>query len=303
MGLPGLSDLPDQTDLDIVILAYLYRKAMTSNGVVGAWKHGQLPRLAARVRSYSKLHDDLQAVFVGHPNPYDLSATLRLASNVFVERMENENRRWFRRAKPLSGQLKREVGSIATRFQLGAMSGLGLLLGGDYQRPEPGELERLRTRLARVDNAFGKLTLNWITELEEGMSTVQRVQRMSLIRYRTALALHAWQRRHGYLPATLDRLVSDGLLQEVPEDLFGDRLHYSPDRALIWSNGRDGINHGGVVGRQNGNGLRTLTTLFEMIAPPARRRAPPPPMPESKAAGVDRVTFVGLRPKSTTTAP
>ncbi len=62
----------------------------------------------------------------------------------------------------------------------------------------------------------------------------------------TTLALRRAFDRQGKLPATLDSLVKDGLLDAVPADPFDAQpLRYDPARRLLWSIGSDDVDQHG----------------------------------------------------------
>ena len=65
---------------------------------------------------------------------------------------------------------------------------------------------------------------------------------------RTVLALRLYELRHGALPAALQALVGDGILEAVPVDPFADEpLRYSRERRVVWSVGPNETDEGGVA--------------------------------------------------------
>jgi len=62
-----------------------------------------------------------------------------------------------------------------------------------------------------------------------------------------AFALRILRRETGSYPATLDEVLTKGLMPEVPIDLFDGRpLRYSAERRLLWSVYENGADDGGV---------------------------------------------------------
>ena len=69
---------------------------------------------------------------------------------------------------------------------------------------------------------------------------------------RTILALRLYELRHGALPAALQALVVDGILEAVPIDPFCDEpLRYSRERRVVWSVGPNETDEGGAVGPED----------------------------------------------------
>lgn len=67
-----------------------------------------------------------------------------------------------------------------------------------------------------------------------------------------AIALRLYWDDYGQLPATLDDLVTGGLLEAVPLDPFdGAPLRYDRARAVVWSIGADGRDDGGDPAQEN----------------------------------------------------
>ncbi len=72
---------------------------------------------------------------------------------------------------------------------------------------------------------------------------------------RTALAVCAWRKVHGELPQTLEEVVAAGWLPELPDDpmaavpqaLRYERWPDDPQRAVVWSVGRDGVDDGDAM--------------------------------------------------------
>lgn len=236
------------------------------------------------------------AVLEGHPEPFDLAATLRHVSELQVERLENLERPWHDQRRRGATRLREEVQSATVILGMDMMTRLGLSFGGEYSPLDAGTISRVRKQLAAVENPFGKIVLRSMMSEDADDTTVliYFLRRAEFARSRTALALHVYRGRHGHLPERTGQLISDGILTEVPQDPFGDDVHFSPERGIVWSNGPDGMDHGGVDARFHGNTLQFLHKFMEVIIPRDKRRPLPPPMPEPRVPGVDRVTYVRL---------
>ena len=294
MSLRTVAALPDFREWELVHAAYCARM-VGEPGRLWSWiRNGRFA--FNRIRASSLRHRDLQAILREHPSPFDLPETLRLASNLYLEQLASLELSWNHRRKNVEAKLQQEIGTISRQLRLDAMSTLELGFGGDYEPLDEYTTIRISKRLSSLRNPFGKMLLQSVVHGYRDTSTiaVHFVQTGTLVIHRTTLAVHLYQRRHGRLPERLDQLVSDGILKEVPADPFGDVLHYSAERAIVWSNGPDGIDHGGIDGRFHSDGLRMFQPFFDMIIPRDKRRPLPPPMPKPRVPGVDRVTYVML---------
>lgn len=69
----------------------------------------------------------------------------------------------------------------------------------------------------------------------------------SLSAVRIAVALHRFERRHGYWPAALEALVPE-FLPEVPHDPFdGQPFRYRPELGVVYSVGKNLLDDRGAV--------------------------------------------------------
>ena len=95
--------------------------------------------------------------------------------------------------------------------------------------------------------------------LQMSMPTIQSIvdigdRQLALRRLSaTMIALRMAFDRDGKLPATLNDLVTTGLLDQVPIDPFDEQpVRYDPQRALLWSINDDEEDDGGVASRGTG---------------------------------------------------
>jgi hypothetical protein len=105
-----------------------------------------------------------------------------------------------------------------------------------------------------------------------------------------AVAAERYRRTHGDWPASLDALVADGLLKQVPADPYDEaplRYHVRDDRILIYSIGTDREDNGGTFDNKAGSTRGTdvgftLWNVSQRRLPPLPAAEPPAPPPGPK---------------------
>jgi hypothetical protein len=196
-------------------------------------------QLLARFASGTFLGPETNAVLT-----YDALETVRNLNKVMIPSLENTKRSYVDQELSL---LKYGV-SLTSGYPVNAAAG------------KTGTAEwiakmQYRWATARVRNALGNqfvaMLCQAIREMTDEVSFYRRTQRESI---RTHLALRRYQLRHGRTAPNLDALVKDGLLPNLPMDLFnGSVLRYDPKRKLLWSVGENGKND---FGRTSAWGMR-----------------------------------------------
>lgn len=105
----------------------------------------------------------------------------------------------------------------------------------------------LRSYLRFSHNAIGKLFFQIIVPASRGVVTNHRNQEAQLQALRILCALRLYHLEQGRLPDSLSDLVPE-FFEAVPLDPFdGQPFRYLPEQALIYSVGRNGIDHGGSI--------------------------------------------------------
>lgn len=294
----SLARLPDFSASNLVVASYLGLDSIKLESIPRLIRSLGFGHVERQIRNHAAQCADVLRVLEGHPKPFDLAATLRQASDLYEEQLENLERPWHSQRRERALQLRDRIRPAAVALKLTQDVRFGLMFGGEYSGPGPGRIAYFKKQLAAVENPFGQLVLSSLDMDDQHGQFVTLFfrQRARIARIHTALALHFYNRRHGHFPERLSQLVSEKALKEIPKDPFGDRLHYSRQRGIVWSNGPDGMNHDGVDARFHNNGFEFLQNLAQTFIPPGRLRPLPPPLPEPRLPGVDRVTYFILPP-------
>ncbi len=182
----------------------------------------------------------------GHPRPFDLADTARLAGEIAREAIARLPRPW-----------RDEPCRVRPRLAERLAAWPATLRPLPLTRPRSVDSKTLgsaRDALRRVDNPVGCLLvlsqtgLDWTTD--GGISRMLDVESRYLLAdaraTRAIVALRLYERRHGRVPAALADLVAEDLLDSVPIDPFDGRpLRYSAQKRLLWAVGHDRVDDGG----------------------------------------------------------
>ena len=130
---------------------------------------------------------------------------------------------------------------------------------------------RITQQVRGVANPLGKhLLVEYVLPGERRLPFIYR-NRLEVTR--AILAIQLYLREHLSLPAATGDLIKQGILKEWPTDPFdGKPLRYSREKAIVWSVGPDGVDHGGV--REERHGDLQFLNQFQ----PAAKRLPTPPV-------------------------
>jgi len=103
-------------------------------------------------------------------------------------------------------------------------------------------------------NGRGDLFVEFIlTALEKGLLDAAPSTAVTVEATRAVVALHAFEKAKGHLPADLGQLVPE-YLEAVPRDSFdGKPLRYSRAKRIVYSVGSDLIDRGGSTGAAGGD--------------------------------------------------
>jgi hypothetical protein len=145
--------------------------------------------------------------------------------------------------------------------------------------------EKQKGAFARVEKAHKESSSLVVRLLMPALTKVSDANQRSQACLRCALvgvAAERYRIRNNQWPATLGKLVDDGLLKAIPVDPYdGQPLRYKlrPDGAVVYSIGHDGVDNGGNINRERP--LDSGVDLgFELWNVSVRRQPPQLPHPE-----------------------
>ncbi len=112
-------------------------------------------------------------------------------------------------------------------------------------------LSQAKTHYARVKNPIGRLYeivfLKRMTQMWTQIDIVQLRSDLNRVSFlKTLLAVQDYQKRYARWPASVDDLVHQKMIKELPKDYFtGKALRYDSQNRQIWSVGENGIDEKG----------------------------------------------------------
>lgn len=249
MRMPGLVRLPDDNDLQRAV------EAMVS---LGRPKR-PIPFPTDANAELDSRAAGLLELLKGHTAPFDKEATLRLAVECYGEALQHIESPGTLHRSELRRQLEKESAAWPLALSLRADEMIALVLGHE-QATVPGDvIERSRQQLREMYNPLGRHFVSGLLPDQEVQIYANVCARMTADGAR--LAIRAYEQKAGALPTDLAALVNLGVIEQLPRDPFGDVLHYSPERRLLWSVGPNGIDDGGrndVDGPQRRELLRRI---------------------------------------------
>jgi hypothetical protein len=263
-----IDELPDNDDPQKAVASLVYHLRPKAKS---EWVDAINRQVDERERLILKLLE-------GHGAPISKRDTLELASSIYLEALANLSAPWKEQTWSVRGDLQKEAASWSEALSAKTIDALPLILLHEQESVSDDALATARKRIEEMRNPLGKHLVS-----ENDPATIVQMHffsRTSLQGRRTMLALRLHERRHGKLPESLDVLVESGLLAAPPTDPYGDLLHYSPERRIVWSNGPDGVDHGGIPQRED---ARAIYELMRKMRPVG---APEPMEPEKDDAPV-----------------
>lgn len=128
---------------------------------------------------------------------------------------------------------------------------------------EPLDPVQLHDAIQTINEPGGIFNVKQVPLLDRANIALQHLTRLNI-------AIRLFQLQTGQLPLSLNELVTHKILDRLPPDPFsGERLHYDPQRLLLWSVGKNGIDDHGEEGSTD-VGQYDRPDLVLRIAPPSR---------------------------------
>lgn len=245
----------------------------------------------------------------GHPAPFDLGQTVRMASEAIVATIRDfepgPSGSTLRKATPREGMLSESVwpshlrplvpyeciGNSPAARRYREELGMSAEMLADLEPPSDAAIELARQKLREISNPIGRLLVEDDGEIVSPFS-VGRLPAEE-IATKVILAIRLYFDRFWRLPSELGELVDTGLLPHVPIDPFdGQPLRYSCERGLIWSVGLDQADG-------NGDPAGDFVWRVPQLLPPMRANS----FDEQFPTGLNPVVFRGSAGESATVRP
>lgn len=169
---------------------------------------------------------ELERDFAQHPNPFDLPDTVKRTSEHAAKLVT-----WF------SGAHLRGQSTFHWNYNVDPEVFEGLQCALQWNAWDVnGRLSRKRFRelLRPIPNPLGRYLADDWTRSMDGIVSGTVHQAARLEGTKAFLATKLFMRRNGRLPASLDEVVQDGLLDEVPFDPYGEKpVSYSAESRTV----------------------------------------------------------------------
>ncbi len=108
------------------------------------------------------------------------------------------------------------------------------------------ELQSLRSKAKSTKNSYGKFLAGIMLPDPESFVRALTTFKSRGETLKAVVGARLFEKRRGRLPASLDELVTAGILKAAPTDPFsGGELRYDSKRRVVWSVGEDLKNDGG----------------------------------------------------------
>ncbi|MHB1158160.1 MAG: hypothetical protein ACYC26_15140 [Phycisphaerales bacterium] len=133
------------------------------------------------------------------------------------------------------------------------------------QANQPLDPAELQDAIRSVNDPPEDSTVKRALLLDRANIALQHMTRLNI-------AIRLFQLQTGQLPQSLQELVTHKILDRLPVDPFSDeRLHYDPQRLLLWSVGKNAIDDHGDEGPVDADhSTIDAPDLVQRIAPPSR---------------------------------
>ena len=175
-------------------------------------------------------------------NIFDRGATIAMLNSVWGRMATNTTSSWISRDQKMESALQRITGCKADATD-GFFWDYTMCFGDTNQQAKCWA--KVLKKARKTPNILGR---EYVSFMNFGDAPLEKSARCRTERniVRTMLAITLHRRQTGKFPASLDDLVSSGILARVPIDLFsGKPLLYSKEKGIVWSVGPDGRNNKG----------------------------------------------------------
>lgn len=224
----------------------------------------KLARLLSRfrVKQEDTLESQLHALFKTNNNNLNIGETERAIQHYLSASLIELRRNNYFLLKPwLEPVINQKVQNLKSELGVSwpVISALvGVSLEGTFKEmDQPIELldslrlSQAKAHYARVKNPIGRLYeivfLKRITQMWTQIDIVQLRSDLNRVSFlKTLLAVQDYQKRYARWPASVDDLVRQKMIIELPKDYFtGKALRYDSQNRQIWSVGENGIDEKG----------------------------------------------------------
>ncbi len=193
----------------------------------------------------SQLRKGLLRLLHGHPAPLDKADTVRIFSREMAALIADLGTPYLKRNREIGKSIAREVEAWPGYLDLESELTLLKQDPEDQKPPSAEDLERAHRALLAVKNPVGKQLASSVRDFDQYRAVLPR-HFIETAATEVVLAVRLYIDRRRQLPKSLQALVDEKLLTEVPEDPFaGKPLSYSREKAIIWSYGHDEKDDGG----------------------------------------------------------
>lgn len=154
------------------------------------------------------------------------------------------------RDSPAARALRADAGGSGRFLAWPIVGAMTALMGDDLDAEReagvPAWVADAKRVFSQGANPVGRMHLGMLTGMLPGHLEADVRMTAARVTQITAIALLAAERAAGALSQDLGELVTRGILRAPPTDPWtGDALRFDPQRRLVWSVGRDGIDGGG----------------------------------------------------------
>lgn len=215
-----------------------------------------------RVETTETLESQLHTLFKLNKNNFDLVDSERSIQHYLAASLGEIRKNNYFLLKPwLEPVIDEKVKSLKSELGVSwsVISPLvGVAVEGSFRElDQPVEildgvrLNQAKIHFARVKNPLGRLYeivfLKRMTQMWTQIDVVQLRSDLNRVSFlKTLLAVQDYQKKYSRWPASVDDLVKQRMIQEVPKDYFtGRSLRYDSDHKQIWSVGENGIDEKG----------------------------------------------------------
>jgi hypothetical protein len=145
----------------------------------------------------------------------------------------------------VSEQARKNVARLQKSW---AEGGCGRDYSQEWAAPTDAQIDRARRKLHSIANPVGLMIVGEQSVASDPESGLAARNRLNLEACKALLAIRIYVARKGTSPASLKELVREGIISELPQDVYSGRpLRYSSDPCVLWSIGSDSKNRHGAL--------------------------------------------------------